>query len=217
MKKLTSVFLAGVLLLAALGCVKAYQKSSGSEAEFEAAAVSYYAGQDSRAYRMLNKSMFRQLLNNGWLKNLEDIQNARWNYDTFTEYTVLDRDPELTEEPLYCCTFSADDGRCGYLVVAYTGDALKRIDTVKMPYLYDFLRNADAITGDALRRIDTVETPYLYDFLRNTDAIREELGKTELDLSSAAASRVQFKDDQGVSAEGILFQDSAGREYLYHF
>jgi len=211
MKKLTSVFLAGVLLLAALGCVKAYQKSSGSEAEFEAAAVSYYAGQDSRAYRMLNKSMFRQLL------NLEDIQNARWNYDTFTEYTVLDRDPELTEEPLYCCTFSADDGRCGYLVVAYTGDALKRIDTVKMPYLYDFLGNADAITGDALRRIDTVETPYLYDFLRNTDAIREELGKTELDLSSAAASRVQFKDDQGVSAEGILFQDSAGREYLYHF
>ena len=191
MKKLTSVLLAGVLLLAALGCVKAYQKSSGSEAEFEAAAASYYAGQDSRAYRMLNKSMFRQLLNNGWLENLGDIQNARWNYDTFTEYTILDRDPELTEEPLYCCTFSADDGRCGYLVVAYTGDALKRIDTVKMPYLYDFLRNADAI--------------------------REELGKTELDLSSAAASRVQFKDDQGVSAEGILFQDSAGREYLYHF
>ena len=191
MKKLTSVLLAGVLLLAALGCVKAYQKSSGSEAEFEAAAASYYAGQDSRAYRMLNKSMFRQLLNNGWLENLGDIQNARWNYDTFTEYTVLDQDPELTEEPLYCCTFSADDGRCGYLVVAYTGDALKQIDTVK--------------------------TPYLYGFLRNADAIREELGKTELDLSSAAASRVQFKDDQGVSAEGILFQDSAGREYLYHF
>ena len=191
MKKLTSVLLAGVLLLAALGCVKAYQKSSGSEAEFEAAAAFYYAGQDSRAYRMLNKSMFRQLLNNGWLENLGDIQNARWNYDTFTEYTILDRDPELTEEPLYCCTFSADDGRCGYLVVAYTGDALKRIDTVKMPYLYDFLGNADAI--------------------------REKLGKTELDLSSAAASRVQFKDDQGVSAEGILFQDSAGREYLYHF
>ena len=191
MKKLTSVLLAGVLLLAALGCVKAYQKLSGSEAEFEAAAASYYAGQDSRAYRMLNKSMFRQLLNNGWLENLGDIQNARWNYDTFTEYTILDRDPELTEEALYCCTFSADDGRCGYLVVAYT--------------------------GDALRRIDTVETPYLYDFLGNADAIREELGKTELDLSSAAASRVQFKDDHGVSAEGILFQDSAGREYLYHF
>lgn len=191
MKKLTSVLLAAVLLLAALGCVKAYQKASGSKAEFEAAAASYYAEQDSRAYRMLNKSMFRQLLNNGWLENLGDIQNARWNYDTFTEYTILDRDPELTEEALYCCTFSADDGRCGYLVVAYT--------------------------GDALRRIDTVETPYLYDFLGNADAIREELGKTELDLSSAAASRVQFKDDQGVSAEGILFQDSAGREYLYHF
>lgn len=186
MKKMPGLLLCGFLALAFLGGVAVRREANGSPTGLEAAKASYYSGQDSRAFRMLHKSIFK-----GWLENIGGVQSAKWNFDTFTEYTILDQEPEVSGETLYCCAFSTDGGRAGYLVAAYT--------------------------GAALRRIYAAETPYLYDFREKEEAIQEELGKTELDLSSVAASRVQFKDDHGVSAEGILFQDSAGREYLYHF
>ena len=46
---------------------------------------------------MLQKSIFKKMLANGWLDEMSGLDNARWNYDTFTNYTVLDRDPALHE------------------------------------------------------------------------------------------------------------------------
>lgn len=104
------------------------------EANLAALSNSYYEGQSSRAYEMVQKSIFKKLLLNGWLDEISGMENARWNYDTFTKYTVLDRDPVPDEEQgeLYCCTFSADNGRYGYIVISYSGDGLSKIRALKL-------------------------------------------------------------------------------------
>ncbi len=59
------------------------------------------------------------------------------------------------------CTFSADNDRCGYIVISYSGDGLSKIRAV--------------------------ETPYLYDFLSERDQIKKKLETSGVDLSTASA------------------------------
>ena len=143
---------------------------------------------------MLQKSIFKKLLLNGWLDEISGMENARWNYDTFTKYTVLDRDqvPNEDQGELYCCTFSADNDRCGYIVISYSGDGLSKIRAV--------------------------ETPYLYDFLSERDQIKKKLETSGVDLSTASARRAEALGEDGSDpAEGISFTDSKGNHYFYSF
>lgn len=176
-----------------LSFIKSTEQDS-LEANLAALSNSYYEGQSSRAFQMLQKSIFKKMLANGWLDEMSGLENARWNYDTFTNYTVLDRDPALHEEQgeLYCCTFSADHDRYGYIVMSYNGDGLSKIRAV--------------------------ETPYLYDFLSERDQIEKELKTSGVDLSTASVRRAEVLGEDGSDpAEGISFTDSKGNQYFYRF
>lgn len=65
-------------------------------------------------------------------------------------------DGELTPQgdgDLYCCDFSADQGKFGCLVVAYNGGSLSEVCAVEMPEIYDLRADLDEITS-ALAKTD---------------------------------------------------------------
>lgn len=89
-------------------------------------------------------------------------------------------------------SFSADNGRYGYIVISYSGDGLSKIRAV--------------------------ETPYLYDFFSERDQIKKELETSGVDLSTASAQRAEALGEDGSDpAEGIYFTDSKGNHYFYSF
>lgn len=143
---------------------------------------------------MLQKSIFQN-----WVEYSDDgtlnhnLVNPTWNFNSFTKYEILDENRKpVSGEELYYCTFSDENGKSGYVVVSYLGDALSKTDRT--------------------------ETPYLYDLQANIEDITEQLGKTEIDLSTAAASRVRIVGtDKQIIGEGIRFTDRNGHEYVYYF
>lgn len=152
---------------------------------------SYYSGQSSRAFKMLQKSIFKRLVDH-WTD--ADIQNSVWNYDTFMRYQILDSGSACVGlgEELYCCTFSSDNGKFGYIVVSYD--------------------------GDSLRNMGVVETQYLYDLNSNIEEIMIELKEANIDLSSAVASRVKLVDTDGKSSvEAISIVDGDGNVCICYF
>lgn len=157
--------------------------------DMQNAVTSYYEGQSSRAYKMLQKSIFKKLIG-GWTE--EGISNPVWNYDSFARYEVLNRDLTRAEEEaeLYYCTFSADNGKCGYGVLAYHEEGMSKVKVA--------------------------ETPYPYDLQANLKAISDALGKTELDPATAEAVRVEVKGAEEAE-EAIRFSDDKGHAYLYYF
>ncbi len=149
---------------------------------------SYYEGQDSRAFQMLHKRIFSQLLGQWTDAAGFAAADPVWVFDSFTRYDILD--PELqsiaTHEEVYCCGFSSPDGGCGYFVLSYD--------------------------GNSLCRLKTVETLYLYDLSANLEAVIAGLEGASFDLASVSATRVRLDDpDTGRSAEAIRFTDGAGR------
>ena len=96
---------------------------------------SYTAAQGDKAFGMLQKSVFRSVLQ-GWAGR--GFENPVWVYDSFTRYTVFDAklNAQATELPLYCCGFTDDAGRAGFVVMAYDGDSLQKVKTQSTPYLY---------------------------------------------------------------------------------
>lgn len=169
----------------AKGSVK-FEKNSGTEALLN----SYYEAQDSRAFKMFNKSIFKHLAS-GWTAKLGDIENPKWNYDTFTKYTILDKDmnPDTEKDSLYICTFSAENQKCGYAVISYDGDSLSLVRAV--------------------------ETPYLFDMQKNIEGIKKELNYSKVH-SASKASRVQIMNGEE-PIEGIYIRDNEGNHYLYNF
>ncbi len=96
---------------------------------------------------------------------------------------------------LYYCTFTDDNGKYYYIVLRY-----------------------NATDGGGLEKIRYRETPYCYDFRANLDQIAAKLSETDVDLSSAVASRVQIVDtDKNRSGEAIRITDSSGHAYIYYF
>lgn len=159
--------------------------------DMQHAVASYYEGKNSRAYKMLQKSIFKNLIG-GWTG--EGISNPVWNYDSFARYEVLNRNLTGTEEgaELYYCTFSADNGKCGYGVLAYHGEGMSKIKVA--------------------------ETPYLYDLQANIEAVSDVLRKTELDPATAEAVRVEIGGAAaGESEEAIRISDDKGHAYFYCF
>lgn len=155
---------------------------------------SYYKGQNSRAFKMIQKRIFQNNLESWISVQIDDIDNPVWNYDSFTKYHIVNQDmiSVALDEDLYYCTFSADHNKSGYIVVSYDGESLSKVEAVETPYLYDLNANLEDIT----------------------DALRE----TGLDLSSASASRVQLTDEDGNRTdEAIHITDGNGSGYLYCF
>jgi len=124
---------------------------------------SYYSGQSSRAYTMIQKSIFKRMVDNWTPAN---IVNPTWNYETFTQYQISGS----TRQDLYVCTFSANNNKHGYIVVAYDGSSLEKFAVV--------------------------ETPYLYDLKANMNEITTKLSKTDINLSSTVASRVRLNGSE---------------------
>jgi hypothetical protein len=150
---------------------------------------SYYVGQNSHAFKMIKKTIFNNLLDD-WVDN--SIKNPKWNYESFTEYHILDHELGYidSDKELYYCTFSADDNKYGYIVVSYD--------------------------GESLQKINVIETQYLYDLQENIDEIVDKLSEEEIDLFTTVASRVQLVDkNKNLSNEAILFTDSSGNKYIY--
>ena len=104
---------------------------------------SYYEGQDKRAFGMFQKNIFKKLINDWTCRNLK---NAVWSYDSFAAYQMLDADGNsLSDKELYYCTYCADEGQCGYIVLAYDGGGLQRISSAETSYPYDLDSNMEAV------------------------------------------------------------------------
>lgn len=154
----------------------------------ESVTSSYYEGQSARAFQMLQKSIFKNLLS-GWLG--EDIVNPIWNYDSFTRYDILDENFTSTGEwqELYYCTFSSDNDKTGYVVLAYHGDSMSKVDAAV--------------------------TPYLYDLEANIEDIGTQLDQSEIDMTTASARRVRLNGTANSgSREAILVED---KEHIFSY
>ena len=149
---------------------------------------SYYEGQSKRAFSMFRKNIFKKLIND-W--TCEDLVNAAWNYDSFASYQMLDGDGNsLSDKDLYYCTYSADEGKYGYIIVAYD--------------------------GDSLRRISSAETSYPYDLDTGMEAVLAGLEETGMDPSSASAVRVGIIVGEDIR-EAIRITDGEGHECICYF
>ncbi len=208
MKKVLSLVLMATFVVSLIGCTGQHSVSLSNASStmnneiridyddvntdmMDSVISSYYSGQSSRAFKMLQKSIFKRLVDH-WTDS--DIHNPVWNYDTFTRYQTLDSDIARVDpdEELYCCAFSSDNGKFGYIVVSYD--------------------------GDSLGNMGVVETQYLYDLNANIDDIVTKLKETNIDLSSAVASRVKMIDTEGKgSVEAIRIVDNYGNVYMCYF
>lgn len=115
------------------------------------------------------------------------------NYDSFTAYQLPDSEsgylPSGTE--LYCCTYSADNGKYGFAVVAYEGSGLSRICIE--------------------------ETPYPFDMKENIEDVMAELKKSGIDLSAASAARERINDGKQGVTEAVRITDREGNSCLLRF
>lgn len=167
-------------------------QNSPGEPQADPILTSYYEGQSTRAYRMLQKSIFKHLLD-GWTG--ESVVNPVWDYDTFTRYAILNQDMETVPSgDLYCCTFRADNGKYGYVLLSYSDD------------------------GPSLSNMGVFETAYPYDLQANLEAVIEKLHDAGIDLPAAAASRVRLVNPEtDGSYEAVRITDGDGRDYLFRF
>lgn len=149
---------------------------------------SYYEGQGKRAFGMFQKKIFKKLINDWTCSNMV---NAAWSYDSFAAYQMLDEDGNsLSDKDLYYCTYSAEEGKCGYIIVAYD--------------------------GDSLQRISSAETSYPYDLDSNMEAVLAGLEETETDPTSARAARVSITMGED-TREAIRITDGEGHECICFF
>lgn len=186
MKKILLIALAALVSLSLAACGR-----DGKAYENDPLLTSYYAGQASPAYRMLQKNIFKNMIENGWAG--DDVEGAAWNYDTFAEYLCYDAQGALIEppEPLYCCTYSASGGETGFVVVSYS--------------------------GEALTRVLSAQTPSLFDLRACWDEVADLLSQSDVDLSTATAARVSLLNAAGEEYEAIQITDGGGNACVYEF
>lgn len=166
--------------------------------EYESIFNSYYFAQSNNlnAFKVLQSKKFTEIIEDWVDENLNDIKNPVWNYDSFTQYQILDGGSiSSIGDDLFYCTFSADNDKYGYVILQYDS------------YSND---------GSALGRVAMVETtPYLYDLKENINDILTKLNEFKLDLSKIDVIRGQIVDGEN-SEEVILFTDN-NKKYLFYF
>lgn len=155
---------------------------------------SYYIGQTEPAFEYFQKSRIQRFLAMWVEEEIKDIANPQWNYDTFTRISILDHDFTVSrpDEAIYGCAFSDGAGRYGYIIVKYDE------------------------AGPAMGNLGVTETtPYLYDLKANIGKIAAGLLETDIDISTAKASRVYLLDKEKNRADqAIRFTDDKGDNYI---
>lgn len=158
---------------------------------------SYYEGRNTPAFEYFKKSRIQKFLAMWVKEETEDITNPIWEYDSFTQISILDHDftESHPERKLYCCTFSDGGDRSGYAIVEYDK------------------------TGPSISNWGVVETtPYIYDLNANKADIAASLNKTDIDLTTATASRVYLYDREKKRADQVIcFTDEKGDRYICYF
>ncbi len=179
MKRWGFALLAGLLLCMA-GCGVQARGQGGYPGALQS---SYTAAQGDRAFVMLQKSIFCSMLQ-GWAG--QEFENPVWVYDSFTLYTLFDAElkAQATELSLYCCGFTDDAGKTGFVVVAYDGDSLQKVELQSTPYLYS---------------LDTAWPP-----------LAKALSTAGVDAQQATATRGRVQQ-QGAAAEVVVLSDGANR------
>lgn len=163
----------------------------------DALLASYYKGHDDPAFEYFQKSKIQKFLAMWVKEGTGDIENPQWDLDSFTEILVLDHDlvESRPEQKLHYCTFSDGSGRYGYVIVEYHG-------------------SDPSISNWGVGET----TPYLYDLRANMEAVSESLRQTDIDLSTATASRVYLFDrDKRRADQVILFTDGKEDKYVCYF
>lgn len=163
----------------------------------EALSASYYLDPEAPAYTYLQNNSIRRFLDMWVESNLGEDIAPQWQYDTLAPVQVLDHafaDAAKLDTPLYTCIFTSEDGRCGYIIVEYIED------------------------DPSIGQWGLMETtPALYDLRANERAIAAALEATDIDLTTATASRVNWVDtDNNRSDQIILFADGKGDRYVCH-
>jgi hypothetical protein len=170
--------------------------SPETEALLEPIHDSYYAAQNESVYEFVQRDKVIGFLDQ-WVEHETDIENPQWNFDSFTQYRVLDHDwkhVSSADEKLYYCTFSDGAEQFGFAVIKY-----------------------DA-TGPSVQNYSITETPNsFYDLDAVLNNLAEKLVESDLDLATTKAERVSWLDrENNRSDETILFTDAVGVRYYYY-
>lgn len=165
--------------------------------DVESIVKSYYAAQETEAWTYFQNNKVQDFMSQ-WVEADTGIKDPVWNYDSFTQFYVLDHDMESATRPdqeVYSLTFSDPEGkRFGCAVIEYNKDD----PSIGKWSIYE-------------------TTPELYDLAPNLDPIMEGLRQTDIDLATASASRVSWLErDKNRSDQVILFTDEKGDHYIYY-
>lgn len=158
---------------------------------------SYYLSSEDPVFTYLQNNSIRRFFNM-WFEYFIDEEGkgkVHWNYDTLAPVELLDHNFDSIARPdtkLYTCTFSTEDGRNGYIIVSYNKE------------------------GPSITKWSLVETtPYLYDLRANKEQILAALMETDIDLSTAKATRVEWIDTEKKRGDRIiLFTDAKEDQYI---
>lgn len=158
---------------------------------------SYYLGQDSPAYDYFHHTSIQRFLAM-WIKNeTGDINQPIWQDDTFTKIDYVDADLKVMypDQQLYCCNFSYQNNRYGYVIFAYNA------------------------TDPSITNWEVKETtPYSYDLNKNINEIRDHLIKTDIDPDSVQARCIYLYDTvQKRADQAIEFTDGKGGHYICRY
>ena len=204
MKKTIRILSTALALVMTLtGCAGAPVPSESNAPETvssplpDAVLDSCYEGQDDPAFQYFHNSSIQNFFAMWVKEKTGDLSDPQWDYDGFTKIEVLDQDLTVSsqEAPLYCLPFSDGGDRYGYVIAQY---------------------NAAAPSVSNWEVMET--TPYLYDLRANREAIASSLIKTDIDLSTARASRVcLFDKDKNRTDQAVRFTDGKGDNYLCYF
>ncbi len=157
----------------------------------------YYLSSEEPVHVYLQNHSIQRFFNMWVKEDLGEDVEAHWDYDTLAPVQLLDHNFQSiarSDEPLYTCTFSTDDGRYGYIIVSY----------------------GIAADGPYISKWSLHETtPYSIDLRANSKEIAAALSETDIDLSTASAARVEWIDtDQNRGDRIILFTDGKGDKYV---
>lgn len=160
----------------------------------------YYLSEEDPVYGYLQNKSIQRFFNMWFQEYIGEDMEANWNYDTLAPVQLLDHSfasIAQQDEALYTCTFSTDDGRCGYIIVSY----------------------GEGEDGPYISKWSLQETtPYLYDLRANASLITAALNETDIDLSTATAARVEWIDTKKNRGDRIiLFRDDKGDNYVCYF
>lgn len=171
-------------------------QSTLSDALFE----TYYLPSEHPVYAYLQNKSIQRFFHMWCKESIDEDVEVHWNYDTIAPVQLLDHEFHSIARPgeeLYTCTFSTDNDRHGYIIVLY----------------------GEGNEGPYITKWSLCETtPYLYDLRANSEQIIAALKETDIDLSTASASRAEWIDtDKKRGDRIILFTDSKEDHYICYF